>query len=78
MLPAVKKTPFLVQLKQIFGPPYFVTALTTMTKSRSACYRSHLKASKRFGLRLNTLLQICTDFNVLYSTIDDLYLSSKN
>ena len=26
-LPAIKKTPFLVQLKQIFGPSYFVTAL---------------------------------------------------
>ena len=26
-LPAVKKTPFLVQLKQIFGPSYFVTGL---------------------------------------------------
>ena len=26
-LPAVKKTPFLVQLKQIFGPSYVVTAL---------------------------------------------------
>jgi hypothetical protein len=26
LLPAVKKTPFLEQLKQIFGPSYFVTA----------------------------------------------------
>ena len=28
-LPAVKNPPFLVQLKQIFGPSYFVTDLAT-------------------------------------------------
>ena len=77
MLPAVKKTPFLVQLKQIFGPSYSVIALTTMTKSRSTCYRSHLKASKRFGLRLNTLLQYVLIL-MYYIVLDDLYLSSKN
>ena len=42
--------------------------LTTMTKSRRRYYRSNLKAGKRFGLKLNTLLQLWTDFNVLYST----------
>ena len=33
-LPAVKKTPFLVQLKQIFGPSFFVTVLKLMYLNR--------------------------------------------
>ena len=33
-LPTVKKTPFLVQFKQIFDPSYFVTALAAMETNK--------------------------------------------
>jgi len=51
-LPAVKKGTIFVQLKQIFGPSYFVTALTltTLMPCTSAGLKGFWTCTKKFGL----------------------------